>query len=481
MPNDRARDSGIQPGMRLTDALAILPKLATQHETPQADAAVLRALADWCQRYTPTVSLDGTNGLWLDITGAAHLCGGEDELLADLSHRLQAIGFASKLGLAETPGAAWAIARFSDASCRNVPPGSLVRSLASLPVAALRLDEDALYLIKRFGLKDIGALCAIPRASLKRRFPSKEAPSKEAGEAVLHRLDQALGQIREPIVPLRPAPAYLERLSFAEPILATEGFERGLDDLLDRLCCRLEAAHRGALHVTFSAYHADGGVSWVAIGAAQPSHDADHLRHLFRDRIATLNPGFGVDHLTLSADKVQPLKKKQQPLFQAAALGQRQNDIARLVDRLSNRLGADNVYRIVPQASHIPEQAEQRSAPMQAGDKQPAAKPHKPLRPFRLLPRPEPITVIAEVPEGPPRRLTWRRVTHRIIHAEGPERIAPEWWHLTSSRTMQTRDYYRIEDEDGRRFWIFRAGLYRDLEQDEAQPLPSWHMHGLFA
>lgn len=474
--NRVAQRGGIHEGMRLADARALLPSLIIRPAEPRADALALQALAEWCQRYTPVVSVDGEAGLWLDVTGAAHLCGGENGLLADLDQRLRAIGFENLLGLAETPGAAWAVARFATVRKLQdhiVPPHGVQSALHRLPLEALRLEESCVYLLKRFGLKTIGELCALPRVSLKRRFPSEET-----GKAVLHRLDQALGRAGEPIVPLRPEPAYYERMSCPEPILETESFRLVLHDLLARLCNRMEKDCKGADALTFSAYHADGGVSRAAIATARPSRDAAHLAHLFRDRIEAINPGFGVDVLVLSADAVERLEAKQLPLSGNPKCIRDNDDLDQLIDRLSNRLGSQNVQRAVPCESHIPERAEKRVSALQAVTPETKKTPGKPLRPFRLLDRPEPIQVMAEVPEGPPMRFTWRRVMHRVVRAEGPERIAPEWWHTARAGRERTRDYYRVEDTDGRRFWLFREGLYRDTGKE---PLPAWHMHGFFA
>ena len=597
-PNSAARNAGVYAGMRLADARALMPALATQIAEPAADAQALRNLTDWCRRYTPIVGIDGTSGIWLDITGAAHLLGGEDELLADLGWRLHAMGFTNRLGLAETPGAAWAVARFLGADIKhtsarafsdevgtgsaqkmrpnqkaraligfhriekrssaikkggvektgdvekkgslettagsrhtssnarassrtdrvsqqprpcNILPGGVLKALAPLPLAALRLDETTLHLLGRFGLKSIGALCAVPRSSLKRRFPATEAR-----QAVLDRLDQALGNRREPFFPLEKIPPYFERLSFAEPILATTSFHLGLEDLLQRLCTRMEHDHKGATRLTFSAYHVDGGVSRIGIATARPSRDVAHLMLLFRERIETLNPGFGIDVLVLSADAIGALSAAQLGLSRSFSAGARQ-DVAALVDRLSNRLGRQSVQRIIPGASHIPERAEACVTVIQApraastGEPQRTERPGheapqhllcKPPRPFRLLERPEPISVMAEVPDGPPLHFTWRRVAHRVIRAEGPERIAPEWWTGLAAPPERTRDYYRVEDDEGRRFWMFREGLYRNQGGDHAAAngvgrgtasskendqngndarLPTWHMHGLFA
>jgi len=472
--NKTARQGGVHIGMRLTDACSLLPTLMTQPADLEADARILRKLADWCQRYSPVVSLDGTDGLYLDITGAAHLCGGEKPLLDDLSRRLSTFGFVNQLGLADTPGAASAIARFANtktgAEC-IIPPGNASTFLAPLPIASLRLEQNALYLLNRFGLKTVSDLCKIPRPNLKRRFSSKEI-----GEAVLHRLDQALGRASEPLLPLKSTPAYREHIAYAEPILATESFHLGLQDLLERLCQRMEKDSKGTTSLTYAAFHADGGVSQTEIKTASPSRNVLHLQHLFHDRIETINPGFGVDHLVLSANTVETLAAEQLALT-AAVSGNSDCDVVhQLVDRLSNRLGAHNVQRSMAYESHIPEREEQSVLAIDPTRSDPHTSPPKPLRPIRLLNRPEPIEVMAECPEGPPMRFTWRRVAHQVARAEGPERIAPEWWSAPSGRKPRTRDYYRVEDVEGRRFWLFRDGLYRD----RTPQLPTWHIHGLF-
>lgn len=478
--NAVARQAGLRPGMRLADARALLPTLATKFAQPEADAQALLKLAKWSQRYTPIVNVDGSERLWLDITGVAHLFGSEKALLQNLQKRLDAMGFETQLGLAETPGAAWAIATFpSEETARIITPGNLVSALAPLPIDALRLDQEALYLLGRFGLKTIGALAALPRPSLKRRFPSRDI-----GEAVLKRLDQAFGTLAEPITPLRPQPAYFEHLIFAEPILATESFHQGLRQLLTHLTKRMEADNIGATRLEFSAYHADGGLSQIAIAIARPSYDQDHLAYLFRDRIDAINPGFGVDVLALAALAIEAHSARQMVFSASAANSSAQQNMAQLIDRLANRLGAHRVQRIAFHQSHIPERAENRISALKASP--PSLSPslantaNKPLRPSRLLAQPEPLQVMVEVPEGPPMRFTWRRMTYRVVRSEGPERIAPEWWLSIRHKDQtppRTRDYYRVEDDQGRNFWVFREGLYDDKTNTH---LPTWHMHGLY-
>ena len=465
---------GVYPGMRLSDARALLPSLASEHFDTEATAQGLQRLADWCQRYTPTVSLDGEDGLWLDVTGATHFYDDEADLLRDLSARLAALGFRCRLGLAETPGAAWAIARFATASTFQdciITEGQVRKHLAPLTMAALRLEDRALYLLKRFGLKTIADLMDVPRASLKRRFPSSEM-----NQAVIARLDQALGVRSEPLVPLRPPPLYSEHIAFAEPILATESFESGLDALLKKICDRLAQDLKGATRLKFSAYRSDGGVSEIEAATARPSRDEAHWRRLFADKIATIDPGFGVDHLCLFALKAACLARTQMALETTAhSLNKDQNALTQLVDRLAGRLGEQSVQRVRFVESHIPERAEKR-VPALSDEALNASTwcAHKPARPLRLLSRPEPISVLTEVPEGAPRQVTWRRMTHQVRRAEGPERIAPEWWHAFGQSVPRTRDYYRVETDQGLRFWLFRSGFYR-----EGDPPPVWHMHGL--
>ncbi|MEL6422693.1 MAG: DNA polymerase Y family protein [Pseudomonadota bacterium] len=533
--NPPAIARGIQPAMRLADARALVPDLATRTRDTRADQRLLERMADWSVRYTPHVALDGEEALWLDMTGATHLFGGEEAFLHDLSARLTRFGFAHRIAIASTPGTAHAAARHgvtqtdvqlgtqhgadekSDAGYIIIPEGAEQRALDGLPVEALRLTREVVYMLHRFGLRTVSALRALPRSVLQRRFPSREI-----GDAVVHRLDQAFGLLPEPIVPRRPVPAYDVREPYPEPLLATESFSHGLKALLARLTADLERDARGATRLTFTAWHADGGVSRVGIATARASRDAAHLAFLFRERIEKLNPGFGVDVLGLSADAVEPLTGAQTSLGRAgyaasarggagtplalSAAAAEDGGVAMLVDRLANKLGAEAVQRLVPQERHIPEAAEQRCTALEIPPGSPAPKgagprspqPDKPCdvsreeknfprapRPLHLLDMPEEVQVIAEVPEGPPRQFVWRRHVHRVKAAEGPERIAPEWWRLGAGRPgrwARPRDYYRVEDTEGRRFWMFRAGLYDEMGEprDPASGPPSWHIHGMF-
>lgn len=503
--NAGAMSAGLIPGMGLADARAIAPHLATAPAAPEKDADTLLALARWSSRYSPSLNVDGVDGLWLDVSGVPHLFGGARTLLADMAMRFARLGFSARLALAETLGGAHALARFAPSSPIILPRGKIGEALAPLPVEALRLADEITRLLKRLGLKRIGQLYDLPRVSLERRFHSREAV-----EAVLSRLDQALGRREEPRPPLLPAPDYSARLPFPEPLITHDGVVTGLDHLAEKLCEALALSRRGARRLHLAIYRADGSSAIIETGLSAPSREPSHFARLFEDRVGGIDVGFGVDLMVLAALATEPLLPAQTAFA-------RREDRARpepLIDRLANRLSADAVRRLGPYASHVPERA-QNTLPALAGSTHwPQQGESKPPRPVLLFPEPEPVVGLAEIPEGPPARFTWRRVTRRVVKAEGPERIAPEWWlelrtpspsrgeggapgvapeapgggpaasvigpdpHPSRGREMQARprDYYRIEDEDGRRYWVFRAGLY----QESAKDLPAWYVHGVF-
>jgi protein ImuB len=528
--NAAAERTGLSSGLGLADARAICPRLLTLPAEPGKDAACLLALAHWSGRYSPALNVDGVDGLWLDVSGVPHLFGGAEALLADMARRFARLGFTARLALAETLGAAHALARYAHPSLLVVPHGQSGEALAPLPVEALRLDHETVRLLKRLGLKRIGQLYDLPRASLERRFHSRQA-----AEAVLWRLDQALGRREEPLTPLLPAPDYAARLPFPEPLITHDGIVAGLDHLAEKLSEALTLAHRGARRLRLAIYRADGTSAVIEAGLSAPSREPRHLARLFADRIDAIDAGFGIDLMTLAALVTETLVPDQATF----ARGEERARPELLIDRLASRLSGGAVRRLAPFASHLPERA-QTVVPALAGSVSwPEPSVSKPPRPPLLFAEPEPVAVIAEIPEGPPARFTWRRVTRRVVKAEGPERIAPEWWlalrgalpslPLTphpptakgggplplpqgergscvaaassipsplagegggpdsrsgapgegalASRLAKTRDYYRIEDEDGRRYWLFRAGLY---QEGDAKDLPAWYLHGVF-
>lgn len=470
--NRAARLAGVTVGARMADMRALCPALKTDFADPQGDRAALARLALWARRWCPWTVADerapeggGGHGLVLDTTGADHLWGGEAEMLAEMEAALSALGHSARLALAPTWGAAWALARFG-------PVRAICAATAPLPVAALRLDGETVLLLNRLGLRTIGHLAGLPRLSLARRF-LQAAPAQNP----LIRLDQLSGHLPEPVSPPEAPPVFRADARLAEPILDPT---HHLPELCAALCGQLAAAHQGARRLRLTVYRTDGEVSRIEAACAAPSRDAAHLAFLFRDRLEKINPGFGFDLISLEAPVTEALGTRQADL---AGGTDATLELSHLADRLTARFGRAALVHLQPAASHVPERAELRAAPLQAatglgGMSAPAGRagPHgKADRPQRLLDPAEEVRVLYAVPEGPPAQFLWRRLTHRVTRYQGPERIAPEWWQDKPGTRL--RDYFKVEDEAGRRFWLYREGVQGD---GRGGP-PRWFLHGIFA
>lgn len=441
-------------GARLTDARALDPGLVAEPADPEGDAELVRRLARWAQRWSPLVEVDGSDGLRFDVTGVAHLFGGEEALAEDVRARFAAMGLTARIAVAPTAAAAWAFSHFGG------------DALAPLPVAALRLEAETVRTLERLGLKTIGALTSLPRLALARRF--------RGAENVVDALDRMLGRKAEPLTGLAETPPPRALLKLEEPATHPETATQALDRLIPTLVDELEQRRLGARRLSLHGFRVDGSVASASVATAIASREPRHLQRLLADKAMALDPGFGFDAFTLVADWSEDLDAAQQSLVEEPS-GER--DLARLVDRLSVKLGPSAVRRPVTFESHLPERASGwevavrfPSASEQGKSRAAAVK----KRPHRLLDRPEAIDVIYATPEGLPRRFVWRRAVHDIARAEGPERIAPEWWRERS--TARLRDYYRVEDQAGRRYWIFREGLAGDGRGGA----PAWFIHGLF-
>ena len=451
-----AAGQGLSPGMTLTNARALVPGLKAADADTAADAHALGQLADWCGRYTPWTAVDGEDGVILDITGCAHLFGGEAALVQDLRRRVEGLGFEARAAAADTPAAAWAWAH--DGNSPAIPVGHAAEALGSLPAASLRLTSEDNAALDRLGLRHVADLIDLPRTPLAARF----------GE-VLFRLDKALGRIADPISPRHPPPAWRSRFAFAEAISRREDLDEATGRLIVSLCGQLEQGQCGARRLDLVLFRVDGTAQRLSVGTSRPMRAKAHLARLFAERLGEVDPGFGIEVMALEARSIEPLAARQLGLLHSEDNGQ--DGLAELVDRLRNRLGRRSVMQLVPVDSYIPERATNLKPALVRAAKGRAAWPARPPRPLRLLPYPEPIEVTAEVPDGPPILFRWRRVAYRVAHADGPERIAPEWWRDESGRT---RDYYRVEAEDGRRFWLYRDGLFGETAA------PRWYLHGLF-
>ncbi len=456
---------GLYPGQKATDALALVPELVTADAEPEADAEALTALADWCVRFSPAVAPDAPDGLFLEIAGVDHLWGGEAGMLADLQQRLAANSLHARCAIADTAAAAWALAHFGEDGA-IAPPGGQAELLKPLPPAALRLEAETADQIERLGLRRLEQLMELPRAPLAKRF----------GARVAERLDAALDRRREALTFRRPPTPWITRLAFAEPISAPEDMARVAQDIAAKLCARLEREGRGARRFELAYHRLDGKALPAAVGLALAGRDPMRIAKLLVPKLETLDPGFGIESATLAAYDVETISGRQTRLDAAAALGP-EDGLAPLVDRLVNRLGEERVWRARPVESHVPEKAVRRGKPLgETADGARGWDPETP-RPLRLFRRPEPLeAVVALTPDDPPRQFKWRGRTHRVHRAEGPERIGEEWWKrdIDAISVDHVRDYYRVEDQDGGRFWLFRAGLYQP-----GQPA-RWWLHGLF-
>ena len=462
---EAARAAGARPGMRLTDARSLDPGLVAVAADAAGDCDLLDRLARWSSRWSPLVEVDGADGIRLDASGVAHLFGGEAGLLRDIETRFAALGLTVRVAVAGTAGAAWGLARFQQRALTPTLSREREREqLAPLPIAALRLPAGVIRTLQRLGLKTVGALVGVPRRSLARRFREADNP--------LDALDRMLGRTPEPLsaTPVDPPPRALLRL--AEPVADPSAAAQALALLVPDLAKQLEARRLGVRRLVLAGYRVDGEVQVADAACAIPTREAAHLLRLLKDKTDTLDPGFGFDAFALEASWSEALESGQDGLVGGPPPAL---EVARLVDRLSVKLGADKVRRPVARASHVPERASGWINATTSLREAENATPAMTKRPQRLLDRPEAIAVIYATPEGLPRRFVWRRGVHDVARAEGPERIAPEWWRERG--TARLRDYYRVEDGEGRRYWIYREGLFGDGRGGD----PVWYLHGLFA
>lgn len=467
--NKAAAGEGLSIGQLVTDARALCPGLQVLEATPEADARALRQLAAWATRYTPWVApatgVNGIDGIFLDITGCAHLFGSEKELLTDLLRRLKEFDIAARACVTGTLGASWALARYGKGSS-VLNRDAEAQALAPLPISALRLSDQTAEGLLQVGLKRIGDLAAVARAPLASRF----------GPEALMRLDQALGKASEPVMPqILEAPLRV-RNAFVDPLVQTDAMVLAIEKLCAEMEVLLLERGRGARALKLTLFRVDGETATLEVGTARGTTDAAHLARLLAERLdqlsSDLDIGFGYDAAILDIPRTDALAASQVDL--SADQKPFSGDLSSFMDRAGNRFGWARVQHVYPVQSHIPE----RAVMAQAAHVGPPSLDwaEEASRPAALLPCAEPIEVLAEVPEGPPKTFRWRKVAYRVSRAEGPERIAPEWWRAESASNgvgARTRDYFRVEDDGGRRFWIYREGLY-----GREATTPRWYMHG---
>ncbi|HLX15137.1 MAG TPA: DNA polymerase Y family protein [Bradyrhizobium sp.] len=474
--DDAAARFGLNVGLPLANARAICPHVQVYDADEAADAHALNAIAEWCDRFTPLVALDLPHGLFLDITGCAHLFGGEAAMMQLLCGVLTVQGFTVSAAIAGTAVCARTLTRHAHG--RIVRAGEEAAAVRRLPVSALGTDAAVVTGLRRAGLKTIGEVAERTRHEITARF----------GAAFTTLLEQALGESDAPISPRKPLPDYIVEKRFAEPVATEAAISATLSGLAGMLVAAMGQQGKGARRLEAYFFRTDGVVRTIAVDTGQPVIRAEAIDRLFRERLDALSdpldPGFGFDLIRLSASRTEIVVQQQRDLD---ANVHDNDEIAALIDRIAARIGGKRVVVHLPQDTHIPERAAlalpaQHHLTAATHAVWPArATGEPPLRPLRLFERPEQIKVIAQVPDGPPARFVWRRATHAVVRAEGPERVAMEWWR--TENTTLTRDYFRVEDEEGLRFWLYRDGLYdREMALAEGKTVqPNWFMHGLFA
>jgi protein ImuB len=454
--NALAEANGIEMGMVVADARAVFPSLQVIDDKPELAGKLLHALAVWCIRYTPIAAVDPPNGLLLDVTGCAHLWGGEQSYLKDVVLKLQNSGYDVRAAIADTVGAAWAICRYGQGS-PIVETGRQADALLALPPAALRLEPDMIQRMQKLGLYQIRSFIGMPRSVLRRRF----------GQFLLDRLDQALGPSNEIIEPVQPAESYQERLPSMEPIVMDTGIKIALQRLLETLCQRLAGEGKGLRTAIFRGYRMDGEIEQIDIVTNGPSCHVSHLFKLFELKIPTIEPALGIELFMLEAPVVEDIDPVQETLWRTGR-GNEDTGLLELLDRLAGRAGMQAIRRYLPDEHYWPERSVKIAESLL--EKPQTAWRTDLLRPVHLLSKPEPIEASAAMPDYPPMLFRYKGKVHKVLRADGPERIEREWWLEGGLH----RDYYCLEDESGARYWVFRLGHYNEKK-------PEWFIHGFFA
>ncbi|MEO8795491.1 MAG: DNA polymerase Y family protein [Daejeonella sp.] len=454
--NDLAQEKGIFPGMVVADCRAIFPDLRVIDYPPQQAEKLLNALAEWCIRFTPIAAIDLPDGLVLDISGCTHLWKGEKPYRDEIQNRLRQFGYQVNIAVADTIASAWAVCRYGKSNL-IVEPGEQVSALLSLPPSALRLEQSIVEKLEKLGLQHIGSFINMPQTALRRRF----------GMTLLHRLGQARGSEIELLEPVQPPAPYEERLPCMEPIRTATGIEIALQQLLETLCRRLAKEGNGLRNCTLNCYRVDGNIQKIQIGTNRPSRSTAHLFKLFQIKVSQLEPALGFELFVLQSTIIEEISMEQEALW-----AESNNDdieaIGELLDKISGKVGQQSIRRYLPAEHYWPERSIKTSTSLV--EKATTAWRKDLPRPLHLLSRPQLIEVTVPIPDYPPMLFRYRGTIHEVKKADGPERIEQEWW----IEEGLFRDYYCVEDQDGKRYWLFRLGSYHTGE-------PKWFVHGFFA
>jgi protein ImuB len=454
--NAVAGSRGVSVGMAVADARALVPEIEVRDDIPDLIERLLRRLAEWCTRFTPFVAIDLPDGLLLDVTGCSHLWGGDEAYLKDITRKLAARSYDVCAAIADTAGLAWGVARYSKGPF-VITRQDHFEALMSLPPEGLRLEVETVARLHKLGLHKASQFIRMPRTALRKRF----------GQNILLQIDKAAGQEIEPLEPVIPVEPYQERLPCMEPIVTATGIAIALKELLHSLCLRLQQEHKGLRQAVFKGYRVDGKIEKVSIGTNRPSHHVNHLFKLFELKLATIEPALGIELFVLEASKVDDHFAKQEKMWEGAG-GLEDERLSELIDRLASKVGTNCIHRYLPDEHYWPERSIKVTSSLMEkpvtgwrSDKQ---------RPMHVLNNPEPIDVTAPIPDYPPMLFRHNGQLHHVVKADGPERIEQEWW----LQQGQHRDYYRVEDENGCRYWLFRLGHYHDKTYQ-------WFLHGYFS
>jgi protein ImuB len=455
--NELALVRGIEPGMVVADARAIFPSIEVLDDDAALSEKLLKSIANWCIRYTDIVSIDSQEGIIMDVTGCAHLWGGEIKYLRDIHSRLKNKGYDVRISIADSIGAAWAIAHYGSDST-IVEKGKQMEALLPLPPSALRLEPNIVDRLHKLGLHNIRRFIRMPRPALRRRF----------GQELILRLDQALGYEEEPIIPVQPIEAWRDRLPCLEPIVTATGIEIALRLLLDSICQKMKLEGMGFRNALFTCFRTDGKTEKIEIGTHRATQNAKHLYKLFEDKISLIEPEPGIELFVMEALKSEKISPLQEKLWDAVC-GLEDAGLSELMDRLANRFGENPIKRFLPSEHYLPEKSfkESESLSESTGTAWLIDRP----RPLQILSKPERIEVTAPVPDYPPMLFRYEGKLHKVKKSDGPERIEQEWW----IQDGPLRDYYSVEDEEGQRYWLFRSGHYQENEK------PRWFIHGFFS
>ncbi len=458
--NAAAFAAGLRIGMPASKAQALVADLIIEELRPEEDRKELGRLALWFLRnYAPIVAVDPPDGIVIDTTGADHLHGDETLMLTGMINRLLAMDFTARAAVADCWGAARALARYCAKPYIVVPEGEAGKAVLDLPIAALRLESRTVAALRTLGFDRIGELAATPRAPLTLRF----------GPEIGRRLDQAFGRVAEPIDPIRAVEAIEARRAFAEPISATETIGRYVSMLVVRLCQRLEEQGCGVRRLDLILHRVDNTLAVVRAGTAKPVRDVERLTRLLCDRIDTIDPGFGIEIMVLSAVHCEPLEAVQTI---SSLIEEPEAEIGGLIDVIVNR--GHRVYRVAAVESDVPERSFATVPALTADDE--LGWPVEWPRPSRILLHPEPIQCMALLPDHPPVSFTWRGSRHVVKRADGPERVFGEWW-KRDRELGAIRDYFVVENAAGERFWIYRQGDGEHADSGAG----NWFLQGIFA